>query len=148
MKIKSLLKAILICLIYLIATSFQSPKLLKGTWEYLGGIHNGHPVPPPAGIKLERVYTENQYEGFIVQKNGEKIRYNAGKYTIVNNIYKETQTFSNQPTLLTGKTVDYTYAIRNNKVTFKGQWYGKYPMEDSWKKINWKRLQLDPVFSH
>jgi hypothetical protein len=135
MKIKSLLKVLLVCTIYLVATSFQYAKSLKGVWRYEGGIYNNQIDGPPKNIKLERVYTDNEYEGFITKKDGKKVRYEAGNYAIHNNVYQETQTYADQSSSLKGKTLHYTYTIHNDKLTYKGSLPDKSPVVEYWKKV-------------
>jgi hypothetical protein len=135
MKIKSLLKAILICSIYLIASSFQSPNSLKGTWVYQGGIYNGLITTAPKGIKLERVYSENEYQAFITNQNGKKTKYEAGNYSLDGNTYIEIQTYSTKPTPAKDKTLRYNYSIKDNKVTFKGKLPDKTSVQETWKKV-------------
>lgn len=136
MKIKSLLKAILVCLIYLIATSFQSLNSLKGVWEYQGGIYNGQITTAPKGIRMERIYSENQYEGFVTDQDGKKTKYEAGNYSINSNTYLETQTYCNHQSSLKDKTLHYSFSINNNnKITYKGKLPDKTSVVIYWKKV-------------
>lgn len=135
MKIKSLLKATLICLTYPIATSFQPAKSLKGVWEYEGGVYNGHIDGSFKAIKRERVYSENQFEGFMTGKDGKRVKWEAGNYSLNDSKYLETQTYCNKPSPIKGKTMRYDYAIRNNRLIYNGKLPNKTPMEEYWKKV-------------
>jgi len=135
MKVKSLFKAILVCLIYLLAVSFQSAGPLTGVWEYAGGIYHGQADPPPRDIKLQRVYTETGYQGFIIKKGSKNVKYEAGKYALSNNFYRETPTYSNQSSPLKGIMLHYTYTIHNNVFIYKGKLPDKTSVEEHWKRI-------------
>ena len=130
---KSLFSAISIAILYLATTSFQLENSLTGTWEYRGGIYGYQKKGAAKGVVIHRVYADGKYEGFITVK-GKTQKYEAGTFTMHDKNYIETQTFSNGATAVKGKAIHYTFAIKNNTITFKGT-VNKSPVEEYWKKM-------------
>jgi len=130
---KSLFTTIIIAVLYIAATSFQSANSLNGTWEYRGGYYNYQKKGPAKGLVICRVYKGTKYEGFITVK-GKTQKYEAGTFTMHDKDYTETQTFSNGASAVKGKALRYTYTIKNNTITFKGK-VNNSAVEESWKKI-------------
>jgi hypothetical protein len=115
--------------------SFTQTRTLTGTWQYAGGINNGKIYGAPKGYKQQRIYNSNSFEAFLLE-NGEKpVKYEAGIYTLVGDSCMEKQTYSMQPSSLTGKTVRYGYMIRNDTLFLIGRLPNKISVLDYWKKV-------------
>ena len=128
-------KAALLILLVVVLTSFQEPKTLKGTWQFCGGYFNGKPNPAPKDYTLHRKYTSTSYEAFLLEKGEKPLKYEAGNYSLKSDSCFETQTYSLQPSVLTGKMIRYRYTIKNDTLFLKGKLPNGIEVEDYWKKV-------------
>lgn len=135
MKIKSLFLAILMGFIYIVATSFQSPGPLQGVWEYQGGKYNKQVVTAAKEFKLTKVYTASGYQVLATDHSGKIIKNEGGTFTVMNGILVETQTSGAATSSLKSKIMQYSFTIKNNKLTLKGRLTNKWPVEEYWKKV-------------
>jgi hypothetical protein len=124
------------CLIIfsLIITSFHYASPLKGTWEYCGDVFNGKAEGAPTDYTMQRKYTANDYESFLLEKGEKPQKYEAGNYSLAGDTCIETQTFSSQESKLMGVTVHYVYAIRNDTLTLSGTLPNGNKVMEFWKK--------------
>ena len=118
----------------LVFSSFAQVSTLKGTWQYAGGISNGKQYAAPDGYTQERKYTKDKFEAFLIEKGDKPLKYEAGNYSLKNDSCFETQTYSLEPSTLTGKTIHYRYTIKNDTLFLKGKLPNGIEVEDYWKK--------------
>ena len=119
----------------LMLSAFTQAPTLTGTWQYAGGINNGRFYAAPAGYKQLRVYAGNKFDAFLLEDGEKPLRYEAGNYRLAGDSCMETQTFSMQPSALTGKTVRYGYIVRNDTLFLIGRLPNKISVLDYWKKV-------------
>jgi len=135
MKIKTLPLAIVVCFTYLVTVSFQVATPLQGVWEYKGAKYGRYTVTAPKEVKLQKVYSGSGYQVLAIYPNGKTVKNEEGTYSVKNNIDTETQSYSNLTSSLKSKVMQYTINITNNKLTIKGKFSNKSPMEEYWQKI-------------
>ena|SRR6185437_16839647 len=135
MKSKSLSLVFLICFTYVILVSFQAASPLQGVWELTGGKYGKYPFSATKELKLQKIYSANGYQVIAVYPNGKTVKNEEGTYTVKNNNDTETQSYHNAASSLKSKVMQYIFTIKNNKLTIKGTYTNKTPMEEYWKKI-------------
>ncbi len=137
MKTVKLFNSLLLCLLVVTATAFKPFNSLKGVWIYEGGIYNNKAEGPPKEYRLERRYNDTGYEAFIIQEGTKTEKYEAGNYNYSpeDRAYRETQTFSSQPSTLIGKEINYTCSFRGSTLIFKGKLFDGTQVEEYWKKV-------------
>src|ERR1700761_4094247 len=91
-------------LLILLISSFAGKPTLKGTWEFKGGIYNGKKEGAPAEYTLQRKYKTDNFDAFLLEKGEKPQKYQSGKYELRPDSCFETETFSAQPSKLTGIT--------------------------------------------
>ena len=132
---KKLITASAACLILLMACN-SSNSSLKGKWQYAGGITNGKAEGATKGYQLQRTYTDNNFEAYMLEEGVEPERYQAGDYTIKGDSCIETETFNMQPSQLTGVAVHYQYKLKGDTLILKGTLpTNKVQVEEHWVKI-------------
>jgi len=119
----------------MVLSSFVVVSSLKGTWQYAGGISAGKRYPAPDGYLQQRIYTKDKFEAVLLEKGEKPLKYEAGEYSLKNDSCFETQTYSLQPSVLTGKTIHYHYTIKNDTLFLKGKLPNGIEVEDYWKKV-------------
>ena len=107
---------------------------IQGTWQYDGGVYNGNPKPAAPDFKMIRTYTDDTYEGHLIEGDT-KTRYTAGTYEIRDDSVYLTSTFSSQPSQLLGKSQAYRFRIENSKLTISGFLPNGMQVEEYWKKV-------------
>lgn len=125
------------CMIFtvLALSSFAKISSLKGTWQYAGGISNGKLYAAPKDYTQQRIYTKEKFEAFLIEKGEKPLKYEAGSYTLTADSCFETQTYSLQPSVLTGKLIRYSYTVKNDTLFLKGKLPNGIEVEDYWKKV-------------
>ena len=131
---KKLAYCVFLFLISLLAFSFIGKKTLKGTWEFKGGIYNGKKEGPPKEYILQRKYDNAHFEAFATDSTNRPEKYEAGDYILKGDTCIETETFSSQPSKLTGVPVHYLYSVRNDTLTLKATLPSGMVVEEYWKK--------------
>jgi hypothetical protein len=126
---------LLLFFLLLTLTSFQTATTLNGTWEYRGGKFNDKVDGAPKGYKQQRKYTDTKFEAFLYEKGQKTVKYETGIYTLKTDTCFETQTYSLQPSKLTGVTINYHYTIRNDTLILKAKLPNGAVEEDYWKKV-------------
>jgi len=119
----------------LVFSSFAQVSSLKGTWQYAGGISNGKKYAAPDGFAQQRKYTNDKFEAFLLEKGEKPVRYEAGNYSLKKDSCFETQTYSLEPSVLTGKIIRYHYIVKNDTLFLKGKLPNGIEVEDYWKKV-------------
>ena len=128
-------KLIIVAAALLIFSSFAQVSTLQGTWQYAGGISAGKHYAAPDGFTQQRKYTNDKFEAFLLEKGEKPVRYEAGNYSLKKDSCFETQTYSLEPSTLTGKTIHYRYTIKNDTLFLKGKLPNGIEVEDYWKKV-------------
>ena len=121
-------------IIILLQTACSSNSF-KGTWQYDGGIYNGKPQAASADLKMQRTYTTDKYEAFIIEGSNEPEKYGSGTYKIKADSFLVTSEYSSQPSQLIGKTVGYKFKLDNDKLTINGTLPNGMKVEEYWKKV-------------
>jgi hypothetical protein len=129
------MQKLIICASLLLFTSFQSPKTLKGTWEYRGGKFNNKLSAAPAGYTQQRKYTDSQYEAFLYEKGEKPVKYESGNYSLKDDTCLETQTYSLQPSKLKDVIVPYLYMLKNDTLFLMAKLPSGAVEEDYWIKV-------------
>ncbi|MFD0749461.1 hypothetical protein ACFQZS_04860 [Mucilaginibacter calamicampi] len=120
---------------FLIFSSFAQLSSLKGNWQYAGGISNGKKYAAPDGFTQQRKYTKDKFEAFLLEKGEKPVKYEAGTYSLKKDSCFEKQTYSLEPSTLTGKTINYHYNIKNDTLFLKGKLPNGIEVVDYWKKV-------------
>jgi hypothetical protein len=131
---KNLCNVLLLALLILLVSSFAGDKTLKGTWIFSGGIYNGKKDNPPTDYSLQRKYDKHHFEAFLVEKDSLPQKYEAGDYVLKGDTCIETETYSSQPSKLTGIPVYYLYSIRNDTLILKATLPSGMQVEEYWKR--------------
>lgn len=108
---------------------------LEGKWQYAGGTYNGKAEGGTDGYQLQRNYTGKNFEAFLIEGGGEPQKYQAGDYTLKGDSCLETETYSTQPSKLTGVAVHYHYQLKNDTLVFKGTLPTGMKVEEHWVKL-------------
>lgn len=115
-------------------TACNSAGTLEGKWEYAGGVYNGKKEGSTDGYKLKRTYSAQSFEAFMIEEGGEPQKYQAGDYTLKADSCFETETFSTQPSKLTGVAVHYNYHLKNDTLILKGKLPTGMQVEEYWTR--------------
>jgi len=119
----------------LIFSSFAQVSSLKGNWQYAGGVSDGKFYAAPDGFSQQRKYTKDKFEAFLLEKGQKPVKYEAGSYTLKSDSCFETQTYSLEPSVLTGKLIRYRCTIKNDTLFLKGKLPNGIEVVDYWKKV-------------
>jgi hypothetical protein len=131
---KHISKLIFSFLLIVLISSFTGKDTLKGTWEFRGGIYNGKKEGSPAEYTLQRKYTKEHYEAFLLEKGSKPVKYETGDYVLKGDTCVETETFSIQPSKLTGIAFSYLYTIHNDTLTLKATLPSGMAVEEYWQR--------------
>jgi hypothetical protein len=129
------LKYLTLLLLCLALTSFNSVPTLKGIYVFQGGMYNGKPDAAPKEYTMQRNYTDKGFTAYAYQKGYKTEKYEAGNYVLKADSCLETQTFSSQPSKITGKTIHYTYKIVKGELILSGTLPTGMVVEEHWKKV-------------
>ena len=125
---------ILSFLSFALVSSFTMTETLNGTWQFVGGIYNGKKEGAPVGYTLQRKYDDLHFEAFVIDSTNNPEKYEAGNYVLKGDTCIETETYSSQPSKLTGVPVAYSYSIRNDTLTLMATLPSGMVTEEYWKK--------------
>jgi len=126
---------LLIPLLLVILCSWQQPKSLKGTWQFAGGIYGGKRDTASTDYSLQRKYDKAHFDAFIIEPKEKPVKYQAGDYILQGYTCLETETFSTQPSTLTGKTIHYHIELRNDTLILTGNLPTGLAVQEYWKKL-------------
>ncbi len=131
---KSIFKllAILFCII-IISSCSKNP--IIGTWQYDGGLYNGREQKASTDFQMQRSYTGNTFEAFLIEGSAKPELYSSGVYAIKNDTLLITSKFSSRPSQNTDLTISYKYVIEQNNLTIKGVLPNGMIVEEYWKKV-------------
>jgi hypothetical protein len=116
-------------------TACTQSSSLEGKWQYAGGSYNGKREGGTEGYQLQRNYTGKNFEAFMIEGEGKPQKYQAGDYTLKGDSCMETETFSTQPSKMTGVMVHYNYHVKNDTLVFKGKLPTGMQVEEYWTKV-------------
>lgn len=117
-------------------SSFNQGNSLKGIWEFQGGIYNGKKEGAPTEYTLQRKYQDDKFDAYLLEKGEQPQKYQSGNYQLESDTCLETETYSAQPSQLTGKTIKYHYSIRRDTLVLQGILPTGMTIEEYWKKTN------------
>ncbi|RWY54319.1 hypothetical protein [Mucilaginibacter gilvus] len=118
-----------------ILLSFRLQGTLSGTYVYAGGVYNGKAGGPSKDYKLQRRYTDSEYEATFIEPGQDTIVYEQGKYTLEQDTCLETQTYSREPSKTLNISVRYVYHISNDTLSFSGLLPNGTTVQEYWKKV-------------
>jgi hypothetical protein len=131
---KSLVNILSALFLILLVSSFAGKQTLKGVWEFRGGIYNGKKEGAPVEYTLQRKYDKQHYEAFAIDSSNKPEKYEGGDYVLKGDTCTETETYSSQPSKLTGIPVAYIYTIRNDTLTLKATLPSGMVVEEYWRR--------------
>jgi hypothetical protein len=131
---KSLVNILSALFLILLVSSFAGKQTLKGVWEFRGGIYNGKKEGAPVEYTLQRKYDKQHYEAFAIDSSNKPEKYEGGDYVLKGDTCVETETYSSQPSKLTGIPVAYIYTIRNDTLTLKATLPSGMVVEEYWRR--------------
>lgn len=129
------MKKIIIAVIVLGCCAFEPVTTLNGTWIFQGGIYNGKKEGAPIDYTLQRQYQDDHFDAYLLEKDSKPQKYQSGNYQLRNDTCFETETYSAQPSQLTGKTMPYHYIIRQDSLILQGKLPSGMVVEEYWKKV-------------
>ena len=131
---KSILKLTTILFsIILISSCTKNP--IIGTWQYDGGLYNGREQKASIDFLMQRTYTGNTFEAFLIEGTAKPELYSSGIYVIKSDTLLITSKFSSRPSQNTDLTISYNYVIDQNNLTIKGVLPNGMIVEEYWKKV-------------
>lgn len=114
---------------------FDRATTLKGTWEFKGGIYSGKKEGAPKDYTLRRIYDADKFNAYLIEKGEQPKKYQTGNYQLRADTCMETETYSAQPSQLTGKHVKYLYTIHVDTLILQGTLPGGMLVQEYWKKV-------------
>ena len=121
-----------ICLILVIGCSSSE---VEGKWQYDGGIYNGKPRKAATEFLMQRTYTADSYEAYLLEGQAAPELYNSGSYEIKGDSILITSKFSSQPSQNDNITITYKFTSEGNKMTTSGVLPNGMVVEEYWKKL-------------
>ena len=119
--------------IIIISSCSKNP--IIGTWQYDGGLYNGREQKASPDFQMQRTYTENTFEAFLIEGSAEPELYNSGIFVVKNDTLLITSKFSSRPSQNTDVTIIYKYVIDQNRLKIKGVLPNGMIVEEYWKKV-------------
>jgi hypothetical protein len=107
----------------------------KGTWQYDGGVYNGKSQKASLEFQMNRIYSSDSYEAFMLEGNNSPDLYNSGIYEIKGDSVFITSKFSSRPSQNTDVTIVYKFSIDQDKLTLNGILPNGMIVEEYWKKV-------------
>lgn len=121
--------------IFIIVQVACSSTSFKGTWQYDGGIYNDKQQQASPDLKMQRTYTSDKYEAFLLEDGAEPEKYGSGSYEVKGDSFLVTSEYSSQPSQLVGKTISYKFKLDKDRLTLNGTLPSGMKVEEYWKKI-------------
>lgn len=128
-------RPILFSALLTVLCSFSGEKTLQGTWTFVGSMFNGKYDGPSKDYILQRKYTANTYDAYVLEPGQKPEKFESGKYQLVGDTCLETQTYSQQPSKLKGVTVHYAYIVRHDSLILHAKLPSGFYEDDYWKKV-------------
>jgi hypothetical protein len=117
----------------LLSSCSNSPFI--GTWQYNGGVYNGKSQKASLEFQMNRVYSSDSYEAFMIEGINPPNLYNSGIYEIKGDSVFITSKFSSRPSQNTDVTIVYKFAIDQDKLTLNGILPNGMIVEEYWKRV-------------
>lgn len=108
---------------------------VEGTWQYDGGVYNGKAQKASTDFKMQRTYTSDKYEAFLLEGSAKPELYNSGIYEIQGDSLLITSKFSSQPSQNTDVTITYKFTTDQDRMTTNGVLPNGMVVEEYWKKV-------------
>ncbi|MEJ7779683.1 MAG: hypothetical protein WKF68_08835 [Daejeonella sp.] len=121
--------------LFLIFMAGCSSNPLEGTWQYDGGKYNGKAQKASPDFAMQRTYTSDTYEAFLLEGEAPPELYSSGIFEIKADSLLITSKFSSQPSQNTDITIPYKYSIDNGRLTTSGVLPNGMVVEEYWKKV-------------
>lgn len=128
-------RLILFSALLLILCSFSGAKTFEGTWTFVGSTFNGKYDGPPKDYTLQRKYTADKYDAYLLEKGQKPEKFESGSYTLKGDTCYEIQTYSSQPSKLLNVRVKYSYILRHDSLILHAKLPSGYYEDDYWKKV-------------
>lgn len=122
-------------IIFLMLLNSCAKSSFKGTWQYKGGVYDGKARPASADFKMQRTYTSDKYEAYMIEGSNAPEKYGSGRYEVKNDTFYVTSEFSTQPSQMLGKTIAYTFQFKKDTLTIKGTLPNGMQVEEYWEKV-------------
>jgi hypothetical protein len=119
----------------MILLSSCSTSPMKGTWQYDGGLYNGREQKASPDFQMQRTYTGNTFEAFMIEGTAKPELYSSGIYEIKGDTLMITSKFSSRPSQNTDVMITYKFAIEQDKLTINGILPNGMVVEEYWKKV-------------
>jgi hypothetical protein len=126
---------VLVVFVFITGSSFQTISTLKGKWKFVGGIYNGKKEGAPTEYTLQKKYTDKSYEAFMLEKGSKALKYEAGNYNLKIDTLTDTETFSLQPSKITGIPINYHFTLSSDTLTISATLPTGMQVEEYWLKI-------------
>lgn len=121
-----------ICLIFIAGCS---PNRLEGKWQYDGGVYNGKARNAATEFLMQRTYTSDTYEAYLLEGQAEPELYNSGSYEIKGDSIFITSKFSSQPSQNDNVTIAYKFKTEGDRLVTSGVLPNGMVVEEYWKKV-------------
>ncbi|SKB34032.1 hypothetical protein [Daejeonella lutea] len=122
-----------ICLILITGCSSNG---VEGKWQYAGGVYNGKARKAATEFLMQRTYTSDTYEAYLLEGQLEPELYNSGSYEIKGDSILITSKFSSQPSQNDNVTVAYKFKTEGDKMITSGVLPNGMVVEEHWKKVD------------
>lgn len=109
---------------------------LEGTWQYNGGLYNRREQKAPNDIKMQRTYSNDAYEAYMLEGSNKPELYNSGIYEIKGDTLLITSKFSIRPSQNTDLTIKYLFKIQEDKMIINGVLPNGMVVEEYWNKVD------------
>jgi hypothetical protein len=130
-----IVKSGIFLLVVMLMAAVAPKKTLRGNWEFRGGIYNKKKTGAPEGYKLERKYTDNHFEAFMLEKDSLPQKYQAADYVLNKDTCTETETYSGQQSPNVGVPIRYLYKVRNDTLILRTTLPSGMNVEEYWRRM-------------
>jgi len=112
-----------------------SSNAVEGKWQYNGGVYNGKARNAATEFLMQRTYTSDTYEAYLLEGQEDPELYNSGSYEIKGDSILITSKFSSQPSQNDNVTITYKFKTEGDKMTTSGVLPNGMVVEEYWKKV-------------
>lgn len=109
---------------------------VEGKWQYDGGVYNGKARNAATEFVMQRTYTSDTYEAYLLEGQAEPELYNSGSYEIKGDSILITSKFSSQPSQNDNVTIAYKFKTEGDRMTTSGVLPNGMVVEEHWKKVD------------
>ncbi len=122
--------------LYLVIIAGCSSNAVEGKWQYDGGVYNGKARNAATEFLMQRTYTSDTYEAYLLEGQAEPELYNSGSYEIKGDSILITSIFSSQPSQNDNVTITYKFKTEGDKMITSGVLPNGMVVEEHWKKVD------------